>query len=162
MTKKEQIYEIAKYVCNACEFGIYGACSKRQTDIKSCSLALGTAKRIYNAGYRKVLLDTENGSCVDCVQYAPWQLVERKIEELKSEIKQLEKENEQLKAKLEARLNCNFVKTAQKQAVQEFADKLKTQFEEKEQHYIYMYDWNGHSAVTDCENEVDELLKEYE
>lgn len=54
MTKKEQIYEIAKYVCNACEFGIYRACRKSQTDVKSCSLALGTAKRIYKAGYRKV------------------------------------------------------------------------------------------------------------
>lgn len=48
------------------------------------------------------------------------------------------------------------------QAVQDFADKLKTRLEAKEQHYICMYDWNGHSAVVDCENEVDELLKEYE
>lgn len=54
MTKKEQIYEIAKYVCNACEFRIYGTCSGRQTDVKSCSLVLGTARRIYNAGYRKI------------------------------------------------------------------------------------------------------------
>lgn len=54
MTKQEQIYGIAKYVCNACEFGIYKACSERQADVKSCSLALGTAKHIYNAGYRKV------------------------------------------------------------------------------------------------------------
>lgn len=61
MTKKEQIYEIAKYVCNACEFGIYRACRKSQTDVKSCSLALGTARRIYNAGYRKIDdLETEN------------------------------------------------------------------------------------------------------
>ena len=49
----------------------------------------------------------------------------------------------------------------ERSAVREFAEKLKTQLEAKEQHYIYMYDWNGHSAVTDCENEVDELLKEY-
>lgn len=46
------------------------------------------------------------------------------------------------------------------QAVQDFADKLKTRLEAKEHHYISMYDWNGHSAVVDCENEVDELLKE--
>ena len=50
----------------------------------------------------------------------------------------------------------------ERSAVRKFAEKLKTQLEAKEQHYIYMYDWNGHSAVTDCENEVDELLKEYE
>ena len=50
----------------------------------------------------------------------------------------------------------------ERSAVREFAEKLKTQFEEKEQHYICMYDWSGHSAVAECENEVDELLKEYE
>lgn len=50
----------------------------------------------------------------------------------------------------------------ERSAVREFAGKLKTRLEAKEQHYICMYDWNGHSAVTDCENEVDELLKEYE
>lgn len=50
----------------------------------------------------------------------------------------------------------------ERSAVREFAEKLKTQFEEKEQHYICMYDWNGHSAVVDCVNEIDELLKEYE
>ena len=50
----------------------------------------------------------------------------------------------------------------ERSAVMEFAEKLKTRLEAKEQHYICMYDWNGHSAVTDCENEVDELLKEYE
>ena len=47
-------------------------------------------------------------------------------------------------------------------AVKEFAEKLKTRLEEKEQFYICIYDWDGHSAVVDCANEVDELLKEYE
>ena len=50
----------------------------------------------------------------------------------------------------------------ERSAVREFAGKLKAQLEAKEQHYICMYDWNGHSAVVDCANEVDELLKEYE
>nr|DAF19591.1 MAG TPA: hypothetical protein [Bacteriophage sp.] len=50
----------------------------------------------------------------------------------------------------------------ERSSVREFAEKLKTRLEAKEQHYICMYDWNGHSAVTDCENDVDELLKEYE
>lgn len=67
----------------------------------------------------------------------------------------------ELKAKFEAK-SCDFVKTAQTHAVQDFAEKLKTRLEAKEQHYICMYDWNGHSAVADCANEVDELLKEYE
>lgn len=50
----------------------------------------------------------------------------------------------------------------ERSAVREFAENLKTQLEAKEQHYICMYDWNGHSAVVDCVNEIDELLKEYE
>ena len=50
----------------------------------------------------------------------------------------------------------------ERSAVREFAEKLKTRLEAKEQHYICMYDWNGHSAVVDCVNEIDELLKEYE
>lgn len=140
MTKQEQIYEIAKYVCNACEFGIYRACSKRQTDIKSCSLALGTAKRIYNAGYRKVLLDTENGSCVDCVQYAPWQLVERKIEELKSENKQLKTE-------------CALLDDELRIARQETIDVLN---ELKTKSYVNNYC----REVVEVEK-IDELLKEY-
>lgn len=42
----------------------------------------------------------------------------RKIGDLKAE-------NEQLKEKLNARLTCDFVKTAQKRAVQDFAEKVK-------------------------------------
>lgn len=87
---------------------------------------------------------------------------QQEIDRLKSENTQLKTEVREFEVELNARLTCDFVRTAQKHAVQDFADKLKTQFEEKEQHYISMYDWNGHSAVTDCENEVDELLKEYE
>lgn len=116
MTKKEQIYEIAKYVCNACEFGIYGACSKRQTDVKSCSLALGTARRIYNAGYRKVpdgavvLTPEERDDEMKATNeilaerddlIAKVGVLGRENYDLKAEIKRLEKENEQLKEKLE-------------------------------------------------------------
>lgn len=125
MTKQEQINEMAVIGCvRNPQAHTAEECAKCDFKQGQCN-AYRHAERLYSAGYRKVLLDTENGSCVDCIQYAPWQLVERKIEELKSEYKQLEKENEQLKAKLEARLNCNFVKTAQKQAVQEFVEKLK-------------------------------------
>lgn len=41
------------------------------------------------------------------------------------EIERLKAENEQLKVKLKARLTCDFVKTAQTHAVQDFADKVK-------------------------------------
>lgn len=109
MTKKEQIYEIAKYVCNACEFGIYRACRKSQTDVKSCSLALGTARRIYNAGYRKVpdgavVLTPEERD--DEMKATNEILAERddliaKVGVLGRENYDLKAENEQLKAKLE-------------------------------------------------------------
>lgn len=116
MTKKEQIYEIAKYVCNACEFGIYRACRKSQTDVKSCSLALGTARRIYNAGYRKVpdgavvLTPEERDDEMKATNeilaerddlIAKVGVLGRENYDLKAEIKRLKKENEQLKAKLE-------------------------------------------------------------
>lgn len=87
---------------------------------------------------------------------------QQEIDRLKSENTQLKTEVREFEVELNARLTCDFVKTAQTHAVQDFAEKLKTRLEAKEQHYICMYDWNGHSAVTDCENEVDELLREYE
>ena len=150
MTKKEQIYEIAKYVCNACEFGIYGACSKRQTDIKSCSLALGTAKRIYNAGYRKVLLDTENGSCVDCIQYVPWQLVERKIEELKSENKQL---------KTECALLDDELRIARQETIN-VLNELKGNIKNAIDTY-YNSQGGSYYSSEDVINDIDKLIKEF-
>lgn len=77
----------------------------------------------------------------------------REIDELQKKLEQ----HERLEHEIKALFGIEML-----QAVQDFADRLKTRLEEKEQHYICMYDWNGHSAVTDCENEVDELLKEYE
>ena len=77
----------------------------------------------------------------------------REIDELQKKLEQYERLEHEIKALFGIEML---------QAVQDFADKLKTRLEAKEQHYICMYDWNGHSAVVDCENEVDELLKEYE
>ena len=71
MTEQEQIEDIAKYVCNVCDF----KCDWFQSGMKEdsiCTTAQETAEALYSAGYRKV-----------------------------DEIKRLEKENEQLKAKLE-------------------------------------------------------------
>ena len=77
----------------------------------------------------------------------------REIDELQKKLEQ----HERLEHEIKALFGIEMLQT-----VQDFADKLKTRLEAKEQHYICMYDWNGHSAVVDCENEVDELLKEYE
>lgn len=47
------------------------------------------AEALYDAGYRKVLLDTENGKAVDVPQYAPWELIEghteREVEKTRKE-----------------------------------------------------------------------------
>ena len=96
------------------------------------------------------------------------------ITEQEQEIEKLKAENEELTKVVSSKVydlidNTKEIadareaweKQAKIEAVKDFAEKLKTQFEEKEQHYICMYDWNGHSAVVDCANEVDELLKEY-
>ena len=66
----------------------------------------------------------------------------RKIGDLKAE-------NEQLKEKLNARLTCDFVKTAQTHAVQDFAEKIKEKYSlYDDRHILYRI--------------IDELLKEYE
>ena len=48
-----------------------------------------------------------------------------KIDEQNAEIERLKAENCELTKKLEARLTCDFVKTAQTHAVQDFAEKVK-------------------------------------
>lgn len=80
-------------------------------------------------------------------------LQRQEINELQQKLEQNERFEHDIKAVFEIEML---------QAIQDFADKLKARLKEKEQHYICMYDWNGHSAVVDCENEVDELLKECE
>lgn len=76
----------------------------------------------------------------------------REIDELQKKLEQ----HERLEHEIKALFGIEML-----QAVQDFADKLKTRLEAKEQHYVCMYDWNGHSAVVDCENEVDKLLEKY-
>lgn len=56
MTKQEQIEEMAKYICNACEMGHgFDGCSYGGREhYKRCSITQKTAKALYNAGYRKI------------------------------------------------------------------------------------------------------------
>lgn len=75
----------------------------------------------------------------------------REIDELQKKLEQ----HERLEHEIKALFGIEML-----QAVQDFADKLKTRLDAKVQHYVCMYDWNGHSAVVDCENEVDKLLEE--
>ena len=119
-----------------------------------------TAEAIYNTGYGKVDDFEECRKCpawsgTDCTRNPYTEgCLDDKVN-LKNEIKRLEKENEQLKAKLEARLTCEFVKTAQKQAVQEFAEKLKSKTGTSFDYFM------GFQKIVLAE-QIDELLKEYE
>ena len=79
------------------------------------------------------------------------------VYKLQVEIKRLEKENEQLKAKLKARLTCGFVKAAQMQAIQKFVEKLMT----KTHNYYPSIDSYCCSHHVVLVKDIDELLKEY-
>ena len=57
MTEQEQIEDIAKYVCNVCDF----KCDWFQSGMKEdsiCTTAQETAEALYSAGYRKVDKDS--------------------------------------------------------------------------------------------------------
>lgn len=71
MTKQEQIAEIANDIAKCCPDKVDDGCFDKKMNCVSF-----IAMELYNAGYRKVLLDTEYGKMVDCMQYVPWKLVE--------------------------------------------------------------------------------------
>lgn len=83
-----------------------------------------------------------------------WERLKSQRQEIDELQKKLE-QHERLEHEIKALFGIEML-----QAVQDFADQLKTRLEAKAQHYVCMYDWNGHSAVVDCENEVDKLLEE--
>lgn len=73
-----------------------------------------------------------------------------KVSEYKAEIERLKAENCELTKKLEARLTCDFVKTAQKQAQIDVLNELKT-------HSYYDEDYmDSYVFVSD----IDELIEE--
>ena len=89
MTKQEQIEEMAVIGCvRNPQAHTAEECSK--CDFKQgCCNAYKHAEALYDAGYRKVLLDTKDGRAVDVVQYAPWKLIdghtEREVEKARKE-----------------------------------------------------------------------------
>ena len=97
MTKQEQIMEMVVEINNAVEDNIELVERKYLTleaEFRTHGMginfnAVGFAEALYNAGYRKVLLETENGYAVDCPQYAPWELIkgytEREVEKARKE-----------------------------------------------------------------------------
>lgn len=148
MTKQEQIEEMAKII-----YEMYNVYTTTADDI---------AEGLYNAGYRKIDEFEECRKCpawsgTDCTRNPYTEgCLDDKVN-LKNEIKRLEKENEQLKAKLNARLTCDFVKARQNYAMQDFAGKLKDK----------LFSVFGKTICSDLDTEditdiIDELLKEYE
>lgn len=115
MTKKEQIEEMARAMCEHFDVSMKNQpCTKCRTYNKNC-YTIHKAEVLYNKGYRKI---NDNGAVIT-----------------KDELKQY-----------------------QTQAVKEFAEKLKEKFNGYEATY-----YNGHEVgFHDLQEEIDELLKEYE
>lgn len=130
MTKQEQIEEMAVIGCvRNPQAHTAEECAKCDFKQGKCN-AYRHAEKLYNAGYRKI---DELEKCRKCPAWSGTDCTRNPYTEgclddkvnLKNEIKRLEKENEQLKAKLNARLTCDFVKTAQKQAKIDVLNELK-------------------------------------
>ena len=135
MTKQEQIEEMAKIVDE-----MYNVYTTTADDI---------ADGLYNAGYRK----TFTSDLASDTQKAFKEGYEKAQSELKTEIERLKTENCELTKKLEARLTCDFVKTAQKQAQIEVLNRLKS---------LSIYDDNyldGYVFIDDIEKLLEELKK---
>ena len=130
MTKQEQIEEMAVIGCiRNPQAHTAEECAKCDFKQGKCN-AYRHAEELYNTGYRKI---DELEKCRKCPAWSGTDCTRNPYTEgclddkvnLKNEIKRLEKENEQLKAKLNARLTCDFVKTAQKQAKIDVLNKVK-------------------------------------
>ena len=158
MTKQEQIEEMAVIGCvRNPQAHTAEECAKCDFKQGQCN-AYRHAEKLYDAGYRKV---DEFEKCRKCPAWSGTDCTRNPYTEgclddkvnLKNEIKRLEKENEQLKVKLEARLTCDFVKTAQKQAQIEVLNRLKS---------LSIYDDNyldGYVFIDDIEKLLEELKK---
>ena len=159
MTKQEQIEEMAVIGCvRNPQAHTAEECAKCDFKQGQCN-AYRHAEKLYDAGYRKVDEFEECRKCpawsgTDCTRN-PYtkSCLDDKVN-LKNEIKRLEKENEQLKAKLETRLIYDFVKARQNYAVQNFAEKLRKRLTENRV--------SNDNVAINANYEIDEMLKEYE
>ena len=131
--------------------------------------SLKTAEALYNAGYGnvseykaerellgsqiKVLKQRLNNKCIEV--YNLNRDYTNSFERLKAqerEIERLKAENCELTKKLEARLTCDFVKTAQKKAVKKFAEKLKGK--------LHDFGDGGEKGAYITEKDIDDLIEE--
>lgn len=168
MTKQEQIDEIAKYVCNACEMGHgFDGCSYGGREhYKRCSITQKTAEKLYNAGYRKV---DEFEECRKCAAWSGTDCTRNPYTEgclddkvnLKNEIKRLKKENVCLLKTCEEKFTFN---TTQNKKYSVFNTVRKVFADEVKAKLLAIF---GKTICSDLDTEditdiIDELLKEYE
>lgn len=169
MTRQEEIEEMAVIGCvRNPQAHTAEECSK--CDFKQgCCNAYRHAEALYDAGYRKVLLDIKDGKAVDVVQYAPWKLIERyaKIEveareRTAKETERLKAENERL-AKVVSEKVYDFIDNAkeiadardawEKQAKIDVLNELKTRHDYAIKNMGYPWD---------ISQQIDKLIEEIE
>ena len=152
-TKQEQINEMLLYVPQT--IVAYDANPKGQHLYGEQRRQIAIA--LYDVGYRKMPNDIRE--LFDVLAEGA------NIKEKLNEIKRLEKENEQLKAKLKARLTCDFVKTRQNYAGQDSADKLKDEIKQAKIDVLNELKekckFDGHTVAV-YKNDIEEMIKEYE
>lgn len=147
MTKQEQIEELKQVLIKTC---------KRCRSFEEDYMQSKYAKALYNAGYRKTDSFEEENERLKEVNRQLNADYNRSLERLKSDCRQIDELNtevKELKAELNARLTCNFVKTAQKQAQIEVLNRLKS---------LSIYDDNyldGYVFIDDIEKLLEELTK---
>lgn len=162
MTRQEQIDEMAKYICNACEMGHgFDGCSYGGREhYKRCSITQKTAEALYNAGYRKIDEFEKCRKCpawsgIDCTRNPYTEgCLDDKVN-LKNEIKRLEKENACLLKTCEEQFTFD---TTQNKKYSIF-NSVRKEFAEKIKEKSYVNDYCR--EVVEVEK-IDELLKEYE
>lgn len=129
-TEKEQTKQMLKTLCDKFQ------CSAidRSYMAKSCRQCEDIIEALHEAGYGD-------------------------ISEYKAEIEQLKAENCELTKKLEARLTCDFVKTAQKHAKIDILNKAKERIKTAIDTYFNL-DGGGYYFAEDAMDDIDELIKE--
>ena len=158
MTEQEQIEDIAKYVCNVCDF----KCDWFQSGMKEdsiCTTAQETAEALYNAGYRKI---DEFEKCRKCPAWSGTDCTRNPYTEsclddkvnLKNEIKRLEKENKQLKT--ECALLDDELRIARQETI-DVLNKLKTKAFDKDA----FNGWAGSTFVV-LVRDIDKIIEDYE
>lgn len=149
MNKEQQIEETERWLCRICSH--YETCNN------SCKKRKDFAEALYNAGYRKVSSSEAELQDLNIKYY-------NEAKDLRRQLATAKAENLQLSAKLgqillsidtvkEMNAMCD-IEDHRKQAVKEFADKLKKVIHERD--YLQGY------AEIGLIEEIDELLKEYE